>query len=261
METQPTQSDAFYDFLAWADKNKKQVITGLLAVAVVGAAIGLYVWNKNSKEASANDALFALPSGLMQARKAVPTGESYMKVADEYAGTGVAERAELIGAGFLFAEGKFDQARKAFEDFLTKYPESALKSQAAYGIAASLEAGNKPEALAKYQDVVQKFPGENVAPLANLARARLLETQGKPEEALKIYDELQGSKIPGDSFKTEAMDRREKLLAKNPQLAPKTQPDEQVIEVTTPPEGSTEAPKVRVVSPEEAATNSGAAKP
>lgn len=251
---QPTQSDPLYDFLAWLDGNKKQVITGLAVAAIVGSVIGLYIWNKKSTETKANEALFAIPSAQGRNAATPPTGEAFLKVEQEYPNTSAAERAELIGAGFLFTGGKYDKAKAQFEEFLTERPKSELRSQAAFGIAACLEAQGKiDEAIKKYQEVAAQYKGKNVAPLASFAVARLYEMQDKPEEALKVYSDLQSSKDPNDMWRSEAVDREEKLLAKYPQLAgkykPAAAPGEQIIEVTTPPEGATDqTPKVRVLT-------------
>lgn len=253
-KTQQAQADPLADFLIWLDRNKKQVGYSLIAVAVIGAAVGLYVWHKGEKETEANAALFALPSGFTQSRNQQPAnGEAFLKVADDYSGTSVAERAELMGAGVLFSSGKYKEAQAAFEKFLNDHPEApnALRAQASFGVASSLDAlGNIDQAVAKYQAVEQQFRGENVVPLAALARGRILEMQNKSEEALKVYQNLESSSSPTDPWRTEAIDRREKLVARHPELASKytPAPQEQILEVTTPPEGSTNAPTVRVVS-------------
>src|SRR3954451_19026008 len=60
MESDVTQSADIYNLVAWAHANRKRLITIAVVVAVVGLAIGLYVWNNNRRETQANDALSAL---------------------------------------------------------------------------------------------------------------------------------------------------------------------------------------------------------
>lgn len=231
------QSDVLMDFLTWLNANKKQVVTGVLIVAGLAAVGGIYRWHRNASEAKANEALFALPTGQMSRTETAAKAEDFLKVAREKAGTTAAERAALLGAGHLFSEGKYDKAAAAFEQFLSDYSSSPYRAQAAFGAAASLEAqsGKAEQAVAKYQEVERQYQGESIAPLAMLARARLLEEQGKADEALKVYSAMESNPNPMDVWKSEAMDRKERLLAKHPELAPKPAPvQEQVIKVTTP---------------------------
>jgi TolA-binding protein len=257
--TQPAQSDAFYDFLAWLDRNKKQVALGVGAVLVAIAGYGLYSWNKQSTELSANDALFALPSGMAQSRGTpAPKPDAYIKVAEEYRNTSAGERAEMLAAGSLFSNGDYAKSQAAFEKFMSDRPESPLKPQAAFGVAACLEAQGKADAAkAKYQEVAQQYRAKNVAPLAKLSQARMLETEGKLDEALKIYQEMEASTAQNDMWKGEAVDRKEKLFAHHPDFA-KTHapPKEQIIEVTTPPDPNAPAPAPAPTSaPPAGATN------
>ena len=91
----------------------------------------------------------------MQARNTIPVSASeFANVANQYRGTGAAERAGLLGAGALFTEGKYTEAQTEFNKFLSGYPDSSWAGEAAYGVAASLEALNKrDEALTAYQNV------------------------------------------------------------------------------------------------------------
>ena len=81
--------------------------------------------------------------------------------------------------------------------------------------------GKTDEAATRYQEIAREYRSEAVGPMANLALARIYETQGKSEQALKIYSEMEASTSPFDVWRSEAAIRREKLLAKHPELAPK----------------------------------------
>lgn len=245
---QPAQTDSSVDLLIWLDQNKTKLIAvvGLAVVAVAG--YNFVSWKARAKETGANEALFALPMASIKGSP-LPQGEAFLKVADEHPGTAAAERAALLGAGYLFSNGKFDAAKTQFEKFLNDYPATTLQSQANFGIAASLEgAGKTDEALKKYQEISGRFPQETVAALAKLSSARILEAQGKDEEAVKIYTAFSKQ----DLWKSEADVRLEKIVTRRPELAPaesmEAQPGDQIISVTTPPEGSTNAPVVEVIT-------------
>lgn len=213
----------FDNLMAWLHHNRKPVaIIG--TIVVVGlVSFSLYTWNKSQKEVKANAALFSLPSLISQDPAATNvSAQDFQKIADEYPNTQAAERAEIIAAGVLFTNGKYEEAEKHFSEFLNNHPTSELGSEAALGVAASLEArGKVSEAVSKYQELITTYPGTSAIAPAKLTLARLLETQNKPDEALRLYDELTGSQNPYDPWAAEARERRELLLQKNPDLKKK----------------------------------------
>ena len=251
MEADQSQSSWIYDFFAWLEVNKQRVLTGVVVIAVAAAAVGAYSWHKQKSEVEAGDALFATAPGV-GGRTASAAPEEYLKIAAEHPHTSAAERAELLAAAGLFGRGETSKAQAAFEKFVADHGNSELTAQAAFGIAASLEGQNKiDQAINKYDEVARTYPHDNVAPQARLAVGRLYEAQNQAEKALKAYTDMEAIGGPMDMWKTEAIDRREKLLARNPQLRKtatskviSSTPGEQIIEVTTPPaETSTAAPK------------------
>lgn len=249
MESQSTESSWIYDFFAWLEVNKQRVLTGVILLAVVILAVGAYSWHKNKQEAEAGEALFAATPNL-GARNVTVTPEDYMKIAQEHPNTTAAERAELLAGAALFGRGDSAKAQTTFENFVSNHGNSELVSQAAFGVAACLEAQNKvDQAIAKYEEVARQYPHENVAPQAKLAAARLYEAKD-PAKAVKLYTDMEAAGGGPDMWKSEAIDRREKLLAKHPELRPaaptskviSSSPGEQVIEVTTPPAPDSKQP-------------------
>ncbi len=228
-------------------------MTGALAVAIVAAAAAVYVWQKNQNEVQANEAMFAAAPSAGQKTTAA---EDYAKIAEEHPNTSAAERAELLAAAALFGRGDSIKAQALFQKFADEHPNSEFLAQAAYGIAACIEAQKKTDqAIAEYEKVARAYPMHNVASQAKLAIGRLYESENQFEKALNSYSELEKSTTALDMWKSEAVDRREKLLAHHPELRKevaskvvKSTPEEQIIEVTTPPEGSTEPAKVKVLT-------------
>ncbi len=69
-------------------------------------------------------------------------------------------------------EGKFAEARKAFEDFLKRFPDSRLSDNAHFWIAESYyKEGNQEEAILAYETLIRKFPKSEKVPGAMLKQA------------------------------------------------------------------------------------------
>jgi tetratricopeptide (TPR) repeat protein len=253
MEVESTNPPSQFDLVAWLATNFKQILIIVIAIVVIGAGFGLYSWNKERSELKANEQVFALPSiGLA---RSTASADTYLKAAQENSGNQVGKRAELLAADVLFRNGKYAEAQAQFEKFLKdNNSDTAMNSQAALGVAASVEAqGKGADAIPKYQDVVNRFGMTAAGSQAKLSLARLFETQSRPDQALKLYDELNKAANPYDPWRAVAVEKREQLLSKHPELSKAEAPaiQEQVFEVTTPPEGSTNAPivKTNVVTP------------
>ena len=185
----------------------------------------VYQWHSNEQETAANQALSAIRSTPSSAAMLPePKAQEYLKVANEFPGTGAGERALLMGAADLYAQGKYQEAQAQFERFLKNYSHSSLTPQAVYGVAACLDALNKvDEALAKYQDVIARYSSESVAGQAKLAMGRLYEAKNQPELALKTYDDLTKGNVVS-VWSAEARTLRETLLQNHPNLAPTNAP-------------------------------------
>jgi predicted negative regulator of RcsB-dependent stress response len=229
MSGEITESSRYYDFLAWLEINKKQIVTGAVIVAVLAVAVSYYVYSKNQRELAANAALLkvGLPVGGPD-QASPPTAQAYFKVADEYSSTKAGLRALLFGAGALFTDGKYSEALTEFQKFQNRYPGSSLCPIAALGVASCMDSMNQVDnAIKAYQDIITRYPDDAVAPQAKIALARLEEAKKQPEQALKLYEEV--ARQAGRSYwGSEANEARNVLLAKYPNLvrtnAPATPP-------------------------------------
>ena len=226
MESNATQTADFYKLVAWADENRKRLIGITVAVVVIVAAITAYVYYKQHRETQASEALSNLkPPGTPAAKGGPAPAEDYVKLAEANSGTGAAARALLVAGGIYFDSNKFADAQKQFENFLSQYPESPLRSEAMIGVAASLEAqGKKDEAAAKYKELIDRRSGDPVMPQAKSALARIYESQNKPELALALYKEMTEKGGGNDSWTAEAPIQMEELLTKYPKLRPAPAP-------------------------------------
>jgi predicted negative regulator of RcsB-dependent stress response len=240
--TTSAESTVGLEIMAWLEVHKqKLVIAGavVLAAAVIGV---IYNHWSSGRELEANEALLMLRTPVTgpDRGKAAPS-EKILQVVTEYSGTEAAKRALLLAAEAQFNENKYDQAKASFEQFLRENPGSPLSAQADLGIAACLDAANKPkEALAAYDLVRKRYAQEGgVVAQTRLAMGRLYEGQSKFDEAYKLYREMTQSGY--NSWAEEAFMRLMQLEKAHPELAalrnppPQPQPQMPIIMTNRPP--------------------------
>jgi predicted negative regulator of RcsB-dependent stress response len=222
MEVETTQSpDTFLRLISWLHANRKRIIIGLIAAAVIGLSWGLYSWNKTAREDSADAQLLSVQGVVgMSARVTRGSLAPLLDVARRYPNTPGGEYAQLLGAETLFTDGKYSEAQSEFSRYLADYPDGSLVAQAKMGVAASVEAqGKTAEAIQKYQEVVKAYSSEtSIVSPAKLTLARLYEEDNKPQQALPIYAQLAQIRNPNDPWAAEARERAELLLAKHPEF-------------------------------------------
>ena len=207
-----------YRLVAWVHARRKPLIWISAAVVAVVAIIGIYIWHNNSNETAAAESLSKLKPPMSAESANASAADPYIKLANDFSGTGAAPRALLVAGGILFDAGKFKDAQAQFERLLREYGDFPLISQAALGVAACLEAaGNTAEATTRYDDFVRRHSGDATAPQAKSALARLYLAQNKPEKAFELYNELARANNP-DSWSAEAGIQAEELLQKYPSL-------------------------------------------
>ncbi len=201
----------------WVEKNRKQVLLGVGAVAVVGLIIGYTSWARAAKEEAAGQALSAaLFSGLGSRTPGGDAGAQLLKVASENSGTQSGGQALLLAGGFLFNGGKYAEAQSAFDQFARDNADSPLTAQALYGSGAALAAQGKPtEAAQAYKSVTDRFPSSPVASLARYSQAAALAAQSQWAEAVALYEEVARTSM-GTSLGNEAALRADELRAKLP---------------------------------------------
>lgn len=216
MESDIAQSAAYFKLLAWLEAHKKQILWTAIAVLVVGAGVGFFLFQQDKKQLSANEALsrITIRTG---ANAAVESPEAFVKVAQDYPNTDAGGRALVLAGTKFFTDGKYAEAETQFRKYLSEYQNAPFASQALLGVAASLDAqGKTNEAIAAYRDITEHHPDENVVPQARLSLARLYETQGKLVEARDGYEQV--AQAGGRSLGSEAMMRLQELLDKHPDL-------------------------------------------
>lgn len=219
MDKEVKQGDDIYALVAWADKNRKQLMWTVGTVLIVAACAGIYFMHKNSREISANEAFCALK--LPIPGRDTPTAAAaaqFAQVADEYPGTSGGARAMMTAAGIYFEAGEYEKARTLFGRLLVEHPDYPLADEAALGVAVCLESeGKLAEATARYEEIVRRGTPDSTWPQARSALARLYAAQNHPDRALDIYKEMLQARN-GDSWTMEAQVQARELLEKYPQL-------------------------------------------
>jgi TolA-binding protein len=201
--------------LTWFEKNKRQVVWGAVALAVIGVAIGIYFWHQDQAESDASKSLSLITAGTQP-----PATDALLKFVSENSGSEAARRALLLAAGNLFAEGKFKDAQAQFEHFLRDYRDSSFAPEALLGVAACKEAqGMTNDAVNAYKDIVDHHPNESVTPQAMFSLARLYQAQGKLELARDNYEKV-AQMDPNGTIGSQATMELADLFAKNPSLVP-----------------------------------------
>lgn len=218
----PSREADVYDLLAWLEVNKSKVAVVVGIAIVVGFAVAVYRYTAEQKELKASSALLSLKPSLIPSTNAAPADPSaYFKVAEEYSGTRAAQRAQYLGATALFDQNKYSEAENQFTKFLKDHGDSPWAADAAFGVAAAQEAQGKADAIASYQNVTTKWPQSAVASQAELALARIYEAKGQPEQALAIYNRLTASS-PGSAsqmMNPEVMEKKADLLRRHQNLS------------------------------------------
>jgi predicted negative regulator of RcsB-dependent stress response len=219
MESDITESALLYKLWAWGDKNRKQLLWGLVAVIIVGLGVAFWLAHSSQEQNDANDALSKLMNHAASPTAPEASPEALLKLSSDYPGTDAGQRALLIAAGDFFADGKYDQAQAQFQKFQQQYSGSPLVPQAALGVAACYDAqGKTNDAVSAYQGVADRYPNDNVSSQAKLDLARLLEAQGKFKEARSNLEDVTHG-FPG-TISQEANELLRELNAAHPELQP-----------------------------------------
>ncbi len=222
MDSEEQFSERAIRFIGWLDRHKTPVIAVLVVVLALAGIWGYSKWQQGQREKKASQELLEVETtGPRSAQQQTNvTSEDYLEIAEKYPSSRSGQRARLLGAKQLFTDGDYKKAQQEFEAFLSKNPTDVLAVQAAYGIAASLEAQGKTEAAIKqYQKVLDRFPESSVAPQAKFSLARLKERQGKNQEALALYEEVSQLGSGGANYwASQADQRKTRLLDEHPKL-------------------------------------------
>jgi TolA-binding protein len=224
MQAQEASTFVFFKLWPWVEANIKGIGISIGIAAAAAFLISFYFWEQNQKEIAAGQALTQLIVATPPNVNASELANSYLQIANTYANTVAAQRALLQGATELFAASQYADAQTEFQKFLDAHPDSQFSSQAALGMAVSLEAQGKTDlAVGAYQRVINGFADPLAADSAKFALARIYESQGKMSDARNFYEEVPRTN-PNNSLGSEAALRAMELKTKLPSTLSSTIP-------------------------------------
>jgi predicted negative regulator of RcsB-dependent stress response len=174
MQTQDASSELLFKLWPWLEANKKGLIIGVVVAGLAVAGYSFLSAQRSQNEAAAGKEFTDLLFSPAASSSAPQFAGAFAKVAASHPGTAAAERAQLQAGATLFNAGQYAEAQTQFQKFLnSENSGGALAATAQLGVAASLEALDKPEALTAYQKVVAGYAGTVSAEVAKQAVARL----------------------------------------------------------------------------------------
>jgi predicted negative regulator of RcsB-dependent stress response len=207
MQTQDAPAELLVKFWPWFEANRKRLI--LVGVA---ALVIFFIWffissQRQQKELAAGQAYTKLQLSLPPNPTVQQVADAYLKIANDYAGTVAAQRAQLQAAALYFSAGRYADAQALFQKSLASAGGSPLAAGARMGVAACLEAQGKLDAAAaEYHAVATSNPEAVEAIASKFAQGRVLELQGKLNEASAYYQEVTRAPLAG-SMAQEAAQR------------------------------------------------------
>ncbi|MGO8678517.1 MAG: tetratricopeptide repeat protein [Limisphaerales bacterium] len=216
-----TESSSLIKVWVWVETNKKQVAWGAAIAVIVALIVWFMLWRHGEQEIKAGEALsdVFVPQMLSGGAARPETSQGFLNIAAQYPGFDAGAQAMLLGAGDLFIEGKYDEAKAQFEKFAREHRGSPLETSAFLGIAACLDAQHKTnEARTAYKSLIDQHPNDPVALQAKFSLGRIYEAQKMPELARNFFEDVARSR--GSLLSSEAGMRLEELYRQHPELAP-----------------------------------------
>ncbi|MBX5481519.1 MAG: tetratricopeptide repeat protein [Myxococcaceae bacterium] len=200
---------------SWIEGKEKYVVGLVVAVLVVFGGIAVADYFKDRRQRQAQQELGAAlepvtrpvsegttppdTSGdekpfASQQEKDQAIIDSLTKFRAAHEGTRSAATAALPLAEAYYREGKYDEAAKAFEEFLNRSPkDDPLRAVALEGQGYAYEAkGDLDKAYASYDALSKLETQQFLDGMGQFHKARVLILQGKKEEAAKALAEIPG---------------------------------------------------------------------
>ena len=185
METQEISGEFLFKAWPWIEAHRRQLIGGVIGVAVLVGIISVASAAKAQKEVTAGIAL----SHLLTAPPVNP--ETLLQLASAQSGTQAALRAQLQAATAYFENGKYTDAQAQYQGFADAHPTSPLAGEAFLGAGASLEAeGKADQAVSWYNKAAAGSMEAPATLMAKFALGRISELQGKLTEAQGYFQDV-----------------------------------------------------------------------
>jgi predicted negative regulator of RcsB-dependent stress response len=202
----------------WLQDNLKPLglmAGGVLLVAALGIGWSTFA---GRQAAAAGAELAAVLDG--DADDPVALASAYAAVANAHDKTPAAAWARIGEGRALYAQGKWESSRAAYQAALDSSEDEAIRWAALEGMAYALEAEKSYEQAIEQLEVMREIDS-NIAPIAGYHQGRILVTEGKLEEAKVKFDgvlnELRQADAPLLPYTQEQTEARLALI--DPSLA------------------------------------------
>ena len=206
----PDLTDRTESFMDWVQLHTRELLIGLILVAVIALGAFLYQRNRASTERNAERAFFAAQSRV-QSGDAAAAETELDALAGAYPNTAGGAQAALLLAQLRYDAGKFDEGLAALRRIQGGAPDE-FKAAVQALIAAGLEGkGDYAAAAQAYQQAAgfAAFDLERQAHRADAARAMAMG--GDAQGAIAIWQEMAND--PTSPFSAEARVRLGELQA------------------------------------------------
>ncbi len=175
-------------------KNKKMVfgIGGLIAIII--AAIFIYRYTMETKNATAQDemfqAVFYFENGNYDnALNGDGNSLGFLDIVNDYSGTEAANLATFYAGAIYLQQRNFQAALNMLEDFSSDDFLVAARKHVLIG-DAYMELGNFTSAAASYQKGASTHPNKQFSPQYLMKAALAFENAGDSNKAISTYDEV-----------------------------------------------------------------------
>ncbi len=203
----------------WLQDNLKplgMVAAGVLLVAAIG--IGWSTVSEGKSRAAGEELAAVLE---VDPDDNETLAARYAAVAEAHPGSTAGAWARIGEGRALYALGKFDESRAAYEAALETSEDEMVQWTALEGIAYGYEAeGVQDEALARLDAL--RSVSSTIAPIAGYHQGRILAEQGKLDDAKRklegVLNDLKQPDAPALPYTQELTEAR--LAVLDPQLAP-----------------------------------------
>ncbi len=165
-------------------RQRLPVALGILAMVVAFAIGYLATIQREHKQSEGSLALYEVNKIEDPAARA----EALEKLAKDFSGSATAEKARYQRANLLSDEGKYEEARRAFAEFLKRYPNQAFAPAALEALGYCDESlGQWKEAAEDYTKLKEEFPSSPEAKRIIYRQGVCYEKLGETEKAASAY--------------------------------------------------------------------------
>ncbi|HSB71133.1 MAG TPA: tetratricopeptide repeat protein, partial [Candidatus Methylomirabilis sp.] len=199
--------------------HRNLVMAVLVGFAIVAAGGSAYMWYASRQEREASVALAEAqaslrgdkPGATVNLDAAMPR---FRAVSERYRGTESGEEASIRLGNLQFENGRLDEARTTFDEYLKVYPRGRFVLMAGLGKAYAQEAkGDLQGAAQTLSDLVAKPDDGPLAGEAYSTLGRIYESLKKPDDAMRVYNQIV-ERFPQTSWAQNALDRMSTLKTK-----------------------------------------------